>query len=330
MTIPITFFVLYLLTFAFGFLAGFHNSANVVATVISSRAMRPRQILILAAVAEFAGPFLFGTAVARTIGADLVDPEEVTIQVIIAAMLAAIIWKLITWRLAIPASASHSLFGGLIGAVLVGAGVAALQPEGVRIIVLFLLLSPIVAFLVGYMVMLLTLFLTRGATPKVNNWFRRGQLFSSLGLAMTHGSNDGQKLMGILALGLVITGLSEQFVTPPWIVTTAAAAIGLGTLVGGRRIISTLGRRFYKIRPVHGFASQTTSAAIILFSVLAGGPVSTSEVVSSSIVGVGASERVSKVRWVVFRDIALAWLLTLPITALLAGVLYWPVTWLVP
>ncbi|HET6444650.1 MAG TPA: anion permease [candidate division Zixibacteria bacterium] len=328
MEIPFAFLLLLVLALVFGFLDGFHNSANVVATVISSRAMRPRQSLTIAAIAEFAGPFLFGVAVAKTIGSDLVEPEAVTVPVVTAAIVAAIAWKIITWLPGLPSSSSHSLFGGLIGAVIVASGVAALKMSGLTKIVVALLLSPIVGFIGGYLVMIVTLRLTRSSSPSINTLFKRGQLFTSVGLALSHGSNNAQKVMGIIALGMVSTGLADSFVTPLWVIALAAGAMALGTLFGGQRIIRTLGGKFYKIRPVHGFASQATSATIVLGASLFGGPVSTTQVVSSSIVGVGSAERPSKVRWGVFKEIGLAWILTIPATALIAALLYFPINYL--
>jgi PiT family inorganic phosphate transporter len=328
MEIPLAFLVLLVLALIFGFLDGFHNSANVVATVISSRAMRPRQSLTIAAIAEFAGPFLFGVAVAKTIGSDLIEPEAVTVPVVTAALLAAIAWKIITWLPGLPSSSSHSLFGGLIGAVIVASGVAALKMSGFTKIVVALLLSPIVGFIGGYLVMVVTLRLTRNSSPGINTLFKRGQIFTSVGLALSHGSNNAQKVMGIIALGMVSTGLADSFVTPLWVIALAAGAMALGTLFGGQRIIRTLGAKFYKIRPVHGFASQATSATTVLGASLFGGPVSTTQVVSSSIVGVGSAERPSKVRWGVFKEIGLAWILTIPATALIAALLYFPINYL--
>ena len=324
MEISPAFVILLVMALTFGFLDGFHNSANVVATVISSRAMSPRQSLTLAAVAEFIGPFLFGTAVAKTIGADLVDPDAVTVPIVAAAVLSAIIWKIFTWWLGIPASSSHSLFGGLIGAVIVGADLRALQIGGVKTIFLALLLSPVMGVIGGYIVMGATLFITRGASPAINIIFKRGQILTSTGLALTHGSNNAQKVMGIISLGLVSTSLVDHVATTKWIVASAAGALALGTFLGGTRLIRTIGAKFYKIRPVHGFTSQATSATIILGATVLGGPVSTTQVVSSTIVAVGAAERLNKVRWLVFREIALAWLVTLPATALLAAVLVYP------
>ncbi len=329
MEIPPAFAILLALTLTFGFLDGFHNSANVVATVISSRAMRPRQSLMLAAVAEFIGPFLFGFAVAKTIGADLVEQDAVTVPVVLAAVLAAIIWKLITWWPGIPSSSSHSLFGGLIGAVIIASGVSALKVEGVMTIVIALLLSPVIGFVGGYLVMIFTLRLTRDSTPSINRLFKRGQIFTSFGLALSHGSNNAQKIMGLIVLGMVSTGMTETFSTPLWVVTVSAGALALGTLFGGQRMIRTLGGKFYKIRPVHGFSAQATSATVILGASLFGGPVSTTQVVSSTIVGVGAADRPNKVRWGVFYDIGLAWVLTIPATAVMAAILYIPLEYLV-
>jgi PiT family inorganic phosphate transporter len=322
--IPPAFVLLFSLAMVFGFLDGFHNSANVVATVISSRAMRPRQALTLAALAEFIGPFLFGTAVAQTIGADLVDPATVTVPIVAAAVLSAILWRMITWWLSVPSSSSHSLLGGLIGAVIVGASLQALQPEGLRTILLSLLISPVLGLIGGYLLMLTTLFVTRGASPGINLLFKRGQLLTSTGLAMTYGSNNAQQVMGMVGLALVSTGLAGGLTNTTWIVASAAGALALGTFFGGTRIIRTIGAKFYKIRPVHGFTAQATTATVILLVTLLGGPVSTTQVVSSTIVGVGAAERLSKVRWQVFRDIAAAWLITLPATALLAAILFSP------
>jgi PiT family inorganic phosphate transporter len=328
MSVPPSFIVLMLLALTFGFLDGFHNSANVVATVITSRAMRQRQALMLAAAAEFVGPFLFGTAVAKTIGLDLVQLSAVTVSVVASAVLAAILWKLITWWPGIPASSSHSLFGGLIGAVLISSGRGALKPEGMVTIALTLVLSPILGLLGGFLIMRLTLFLTRRAPPRINTFFKRGQLFTSVALALTHGSNNAQKVMGMLVLGLVSTEMIGDFETPIWIVASAAGVLALGTALGGQKIMRTVGAKFYTIRPVHGFTAQATSATIILGASLFGGPVSTTQTVSSAIVGVGSAERLSKVRWQVFSDIGLAWVLTFPATIIMAMLLFFPIEYL--
>ena len=328
MSVSPAFVVLTGLALTFAFLDGFHNSANIVATVIASRAMRPRTALLVAAVAELIGPFLFGTAVAKTIGVDLVEADAVTVAVVATAVLAAILWKLITWYPGLPSSSSHSLFGGLFGAVVVSSGISALKPEGMITIILALLLSPILGFLGGYFIMALTLFLTRNSTPSVNLLFKRGQLFTSVALALSHGSNSAQKIMGILVLGLISTGTLGSFSTPTWIMATSASAIALGTALGGQRIIRTVGQKIYKIRPIHGLTAQGTSAVIVLGASLIGGPVSTTQTVSSTIVGVGSAERLSKVRWKVFYEIGLAWILTIPATILLAIGLYFPIEFL--
>ena len=305
----------------FDFINGFHDSSNVVATMISSRAMSARKALTLSAVAHFCGPFLFGVAVATTIGHDVVDPKVVTIAVIFAALLAAIIWNLITWVLGIPSSSSHALLGGLIGAVSVDYGLAMIQMRGLLKVVIALFVSPILGLLAGYLLMRLVLFLARGASPRINWFFKRGQIITSLALALSHGTNDAQKTMGIIAMALVTVGYSSEFSVPWWVVALCAGAMSLGTAFGGWRVIRTLGTKFYKIRPVHGFAAQIASASIILGAAFLGGPVSTTQVVSSAILGVGSATRFSRVRWNVAGNILAAWVLTIPASALLAALL---------
>jgi len=305
----------------FDFINGFHDSSNVVATMISSRAMSARKALTLSAVAHFCGPFLFGVAVATTIGHDVVDPKVVTIAVIFAALLAAIIWNLITWVLGIPSSSSHALLGGLIGAVSVDYGLAMIQMRGLLKVVIALFVSPILGLLAGYLLMRLVLFLARGASPRINWFFKRGQIITSLALALSHGTNDAQKTMGIIAMALVASGYLPEFSVPWWVIALSAGAISLGTALGGWRIIRTLGGKFYKIRPVHGFAAQIASALIIFGAALLGGPVSTTQVVSSAILGVGSATRFSRVRWNVAGNILAAWVLTIPASALLAALL---------
>jgi PiT family inorganic phosphate transporter len=329
MSLSPTFLLLFVVTSIFGFFDGFHGSANVVATVISSRAMAPRTILLLAGLAEFCGPFLFGVAVAETIGKDIADPHHLTMPVVIAAVLAAIAWKVITWWLGIPASSSHALFGGLVGAIMIGSGMSALHSQGLSKVAVALILSPVLGLFLGHLMMKVVLFLARGATPRINQFFRGGQWVTAVILALSHSTNDAQKSMGILALGLVATGASQEFDVPLWVVASSAGAMALGTMVGSRRLIKTIGGKFYKIRPVHSFTAQATSGAVILGAALLGGPVSTTQVVSSTIIGVGAAERVNKVRWRVLYDIALAWFLTIPATAIMAVLFYWPVRWLV-
>ncbi len=306
----------------FDFLNGFHDSSNIVATVISSRAMKPRTALYMTAIAEFTAPFIFGVAVANTVGSELIAPHAITTTVILAGMLAAIIWNLITWLIGMPSSSSHALLGGLLGAALLSSGFEVIIVEGLLKILLALLLSPPLGFIVAYLLMNLLLVLSRGATPRINEIFRQSQVLTSLGLAFSHGSNDAQKTMGIITLGLIVEGAITTFVVPTWVIALSASAIALGTATGGWRLIKTLGGRIYKIRPVHGFVSQTAGASIILAAALLGGPVSTTQVMSSSIMGAGSAERLSKVRWQVGYEMVWAWLLTIPITAVLAAIFY--------
>ena len=307
----------------FDFLNGFNDSANVVATIIASRAMSPRGALTLAALANLAGPFLFGVAVAETIGAEVADPRTISVSVVLAALLAASLWDLATWYFGIPVSSSHALVGGLIGAAATGSGFAAIQMRGVWKVAIALLASPLFGFVVALVVMKVTLWLLRDATPKVNVTLARMQVLTATALALSHGANDAQKTMGVIAMGLLTLGFTPVFVVPWWVVLLSASAIALGTALGGWRIIRTLGTRFYRIHPIHGFTSQLASTAVVLGASLAGGPVSTTQVVSMSILGAGAAERKSKVRWAAMNDIAVAWALTLPATALLAAPIYY-------
>ena len=306
----------------YAFLNGFSDSANTVATMISSRAMSPRQALGLSAIAHFVGPFLFGIAVAATIGEEVIAGEAATLPVIWAALLSAILWNLITARSGIPSSASHALIGGMMGAAILGYGTDAIILGGLEKVLAALLLSPILGLVGGYVLMKGVLFLARGASPRINNFFKRSQVFTAVALALSHGANDAQKAMGVIAMGLLATGRLSAFAVPQWAVILCAGAMSLGTLLGGWRIIKTLGGRFYKIRPVHSFNSQLASTLIILGAALMGGPVSTSQVVSTTILGAGAAERLNKVRWGVARNILLTWLLTVPAAAAIAAVSY--------
>jgi PiT family inorganic phosphate transporter len=314
------------LSLIFDFLNGLNDSSNIVATMISSRAFRPQTALGVTALAHFLGPFLFGVAIAKTIGDEVVQSEAITLEVIIAALAGAIIWNLITWLIGIPSSSSHALVGGIVGGVIIGAGLEAIKLEGLEKILIALFISPVIGFILGFIVMRTTIFLSLGASPRINTFFKRSQLVTALALAFSHGTNDAQKTMGVITLGLVIADYIPEFRVPLWVITISAGAIALGTAFGGWKLIRTLGAKFYKIRPVHSFASQTASAAVILGASLFGGPVSTTQVVSSAIMGVGASERLSKVRWGVVGDIITAWIITIPTTALISGGIYWIIT----
>lgn len=318
----VTLIILIGLAIIFDFLNGVHDSSNIVATMISSRAIAPRVALAITAAAEFCGPFIFGVAVANTIGHEIVDSSQLNMLVIIAALFSAIIWNVMTWLLGIPSSSSHALIGGIIGSVAAGAGFSVIKLDGVIKVLISLFASPVIGFLAGMLIANLVFLFSWKSSPKVNGVFKKLQIITSIGLALSHGTNDAQKTMGIITLGLVISGMIPTFHVPTWVVIVCATAIAAGTSVGGWQLIRTLGSKFYKIRPVHGFASQITSAAVILTASLVGGPVSTTQVVSTAIMGVGAAERMSKVRWGVAGEIASAWLFTIPSTGLLGAGIY--------
>ena len=322
--------ILVALALLFDFLNGFHDSANVVATMIASRAMTPRAALFITAIANFVGPFLFGVAVAKTVGKDVVNPQSVTIAVVLAALVSASLWNIITWYFGIPSSSSHALIGGIIGAVAVDSGYQTIRPEGLWIVGSALFLSPIIGFIVGMIIMRVTLMVAKGATPKANTFFKLAQVPTAIALALSHGTNDAQKTMGIITMGLVVLGYQTEFTVPSWVILSSAAAIGLGTAFGGWRIIHTLGGKFYRIRPIHSFTSQLTSAAVILGASITGGPVSTTHIVSTAILGVGAVQRKSQVRWNVMVEILIAWLLTVPATAGVSALVYFPIAYFVP
>ena len=306
----------------FDFLNGFHDSSNIVATVISSHALRPRYALLMTAAAEFVAPFLFGVAVATTIGRGLIDPGAISTIVAITAVLAAVLWNIFTWLIGMPSSSSHALVGGLLGAAILASGLQVIHLSGLVKILLALFLSPLIGLLFGLASMALTLRIFQNASPRINNVFRRLQILTSLSLALSHGTNDAQKTMGIITMGLVASGYQQTFHVPFWVISISAGALALGAALGGWRLIRTLGGRIYKIRPVHAFTSQAASAFVILGAALLGGPVSTTQVVSSSIMGVGAAERVSKVRWNVAQNMLVTWILTIPATAITAAIIY--------
>jgi len=311
------------LSVVFDFINGFHDTANAIATSVSTRALRPDHAILLSATANFAGA-LTGTAVAATIGAGLVDSTDTNQVVVAAALLGAIFWNLLTWRLGIPSSSSHALIGGLLGATIVAAGVDAVIWEGVFWKVLVpLVLSPILGITVGFLFMVVLLNIFRGAAPQqLNERFRRLQVVSAGYMAFAHGSNDAQKTMGIMTLALLSAGVIDEFVVPLPVILVAATAISLGTAVGGWRIIKTMGQRVVKLDPVHGFAAETTAATIILSASHVGVPVSTTHVISTAIMGVGSSQRLSAVRWGIAGDIVTAWVLTIPASAVVAGLAY--------
>jgi inorganic phosphate transporter, PiT family len=323
-TLPPVLIAVVILGALFDFLNGIHDSSNVVATMISSRAFSPQVALGVTAMAEFSGPFIFSVAVARTIGNDIVASHLISTGVILAALVSAILWDLLTWFLGFPSSSSHALIGGIIGSVVMAAGWQAIQLKGLEKVLIALFVSPIIGFVFGFIIIRLVLIFSWKASPRINGFFKRSQIVTGISLALSHGANDAQKTMGVIFLSLVTANkLSASDRIPPWVIILCASMIALGTSVGGWRLIRTLGGKIYKIRPVDGFASQLSSAMVILGNSLLGGPVSTTQVVSSAIMGVGAGERANKVRWGVAQEIAMAWLFTIPATALVAAGLFW-------
>lgn len=313
---------LFFLAAVFSFFNGFHDSSNIVATIISSRAMSTRQALMITALSELAGAVTFGfagAAVAQVIGKNLVHPDAIRIETLIAAMVGAITWSVVTWLAGIPSSSSHTLIGGLLGATWVHAGLSAIEPKGLITVLLALFLSPVIGMAIGFLFTRLVFFLARHAHPRINIFFNRAQIFTGMALGFSHGANDPQKPMAVMALGLMFANLNPQFQIPWFVILIAAGASALGTSIGGWRLIRTIGSQFYKIRPVHGFSAQVSSALVIFGSAIIGMPVSTTQVISSAVLGAGSAERVNMVRWGVVSQIAVAWLVTIPVTALIAA-----------
>jgi len=310
----------------FDYINGFHDTANAIATSVSTRALRPEHAILMSATANFVGA-LTGTAVAKTISSGLADTPggDAGQTIVAAALIGAIIWNLITWRFGIPSSSSHALIGGLLGAVIASLGGGAIKTQGViDKVIVPLVLSPILGITIGFLLMVVILNVFRRANPRrMNDRFRRLQVLSAAFMAFSHGSNDAQKTMGIMTLALIAAGiLPADSAIPLWVIVLAATAISMGTAAGGWRIIKTMGQKVVKLDPVHGFAAETTAASIILTASHFGMPVSTTHVISSAIIGVGSSHRLSAVRWGVAGNIVIAWILTIPASALAAGVAY--------
>lgn len=314
--------VILVLALAYGYLNGVSGAASIVSTMISSRALGPRQALILTALGISAGPFLLGVGVATTIGTGLITPDATTTNVVITALLSTVIWTGFTQWLRIPSSTSQSLVGALIGAVWVGFGLQDILMPGLWKTLISLFLSPVLGLIVGFWLVRLSYFLSASTTPHINQWFKRGQVMVSFVMAVAFGANDGQKVMGMVILGLIATGFMNNFAVPLWVILFSTAAISLGVFLGGWRLIHTLGAKFYKIRPIHGFGAQIASGAVILGAAVLGGPVSSSQVVTSAIVGAGSADRIQKVRWGVVQQILIGWILTLPFSVLLGAVIY--------
>jgi PiT family inorganic phosphate transporter len=319
--------VVIILAVAFDYINGFHDTANAIATSVATRALHPRQAIAMAAAFNFIGAFA-GTAVAKTIGSGLVEEATTTQGVVIAALLGAIVWNLITWRLGLPSSSSHALIGGLLGATLVAAGVDAFQVGGIVGKVLIpMVVSPLLGFAGAFGLILAIYWIFRKADRRpLGRMFRRLQVLSAGFMAFSHGSNDAQKTMGVMTLALFSAGVIPDVTVPIWVIVIAATALSLGTAIGGWRIMRTMGHRVADLEPVHGFAAETTSATILFTTAHFGIPVSTTHVISSAIMGVGSSHGPRGVRWGVARSILIAWVLTIPaaggVAALTWGLLH--------
>jgi len=304
---------LILVALIFDYINGFHDAANSIATVVSTRVLSPGKAVIWAAFFNFVAAFAFGTAVAKTIGSGMVDINIVTFPVIFGGLTGAIIWDLITWYYGLPTSSSHALIGGYAGAAVAKAGFSAIIPSGWSNTLIFIVLSPLIGMALGFIIMTAIFWIFRWTPPsRVDRWFRRLQLLSAAAFSLNHGANDAQKTMGIIAGVLFAAGYIQSFYIPFWVVLCAHAAIGLGTLAGGWRIIHTMGSKITKVQPVGGFAAETSAAISILIATQTGVPVSTTHAITGAIVGVGATRRLSAVRWGVAGQIVWAWVLTIP------------------
>ena len=307
----------------FDYINGFHDAANSIATVVSTRVLSPGKAVIWAAFFNFVAAFTFGTAVANTVGAGMIDIHVVTFSVIFAGLFGAIIWDLITWYYGLPTSSSHALVGGYAGAAVAKAGFGAIVAGGWTKTIIFIFLSPLIGLVAGLGLMVGIHWLFRWTPPsRVDRWFRRLQLLSAAFFSLNHGANDAQKTMGIIAGVLFTAGYLQEFRIPFWVVLIAHTAIGLGTLAGGWRIIHTMGSKITKLQPVGGFAAETGAALALMTATLIGVPVSTTHAITGAIVGVGSTRRLSAVRWGVAGQIVWAWVLTIPAAFTVAAVTY--------
>jgi PiT family inorganic phosphate transporter len=312
----------------FDYINGFHDAANSIATVVSTRVLSPGKAVVWAAFFNFVAAFGFGTAVAQTVGSGMVDLKVVSLTVIFAGLTGAIVWDLVTWYYGLPTSSSHALFGGYAGAAVAKAGFIAIIPSGWTLTIIFIVLAPLIGLVVGLVLMTLSQWVLRGQTPRrVDGFFRKMQLLSAAAFSLMHGANDAQKTMGIIAGALFTGGYLERepggtLPIPYWVILLANAAIALGTLSGGWRIIKTMGAKITKLQPIGGFAAETGAALAIYSATALGVGISTTHTITGAIVGVGASRRLSAVRWGVARQIMWAWVLTIPASAFIGGVTY--------
>ena len=315
----------------FDYINGFHDAANSIATVVSTRVLSPAQAVLWAAFFNFAAAAFVGTAVARTVGSGMVDLSVVTQTVILGGLLGAIIWNLITWYFALPTSSSHALFGGYAGAAIAKAGLGAVIASGWTRTLIFIVVAPAIGLIVGLLLMNAIFWVCRNTTPaRVDGWFRRLQLVSAAAFSLMHGANDAQKTMGIIAGALFTGGYISTFHVPLWVEIVAYTAISLGTLSGGWRIIKTMGSKITRLQPVGGFAAETGAAVAIATATAMGVGISTTHTITGAIVGVGATRRLSAVRWGVARQIVWAWILTIPASAAIGAITYLGISLVVP
>ena len=321
--------IVILVALVFDYINGFHDAANSIATVVSTRVLKPGQAVVWAAFFNFVAAFVFGTAVASTIGKGMIDINSVTTAVILAGLTGAIVWDLITWYFGLPTSSSHALIGGYAGAGIAKAGTGILIPSGWTKTLIFIVLAPGIGLVLGLTFMTIVFWLFRGFGPsRVDRWFRRLQLVSAALYSLGHGANDAQKTMGIIAGALLAGGVIPEFRIDLWIVLAAHAAIALGTLSGGWRIIHTMGQKITRLQPVGGFAAETAGAVSLFTATWLGVPVSTTHTITGAIVGVGATRRLSAVRWGVAGQIVWAWILTIPASALIAATTFYVLAFL--
>jgi len=313
------------LALAFDFMNGFHDAANAIATVVSTRVMKPHTAVAMAAFCNVAAIFIFELKVAATVGKGTIEPSIIDHYVVFGALVGAIAWNVITWYYGIPSSSSHALIGGLIGAAIAKAGPGSLISSGVIKVVSFILISPLLGMLLGTLMMILVSWIFRNSTPRrVDSWSRRLQLISASAYALGHGGNDAQKTIGIIWMLLISAGMMKNGDSVPvWVIVSCYTAIGLGTIFGGWRIIKLMGQKITKLRPVGGFCAQTGGAVTLFLATALGIPVSTTHTITGAIVGVGATKRLSAVRWGIAGTIVWAWILTIPCSALIAAIFWY-------
>ena len=318
--------LLVFLALAFDFMNGFHDAANSIATVVSTGVLKPAQAVVFAAFFNLIAIFIFHLSVATTVGKGIVMPGVVDTHVVFGALTGAITWNIVTWYYGIPSSSSHALIGGIVGAVMAKAGAGALVASGVMRTVAFIFISPLLGFLLGSLMMVIVAWVFRRTTPsRVDKWFRRLQLVSASAYSLGHGGNDAQKTIGIIWMLLIATGYAaaEDKSPPSWVIISCYAAIGIGTMFGGWRIVKTMGQKITKLKPVGGFCAETGGAITLFLATAIGVPVSTTHTITGAIVGVGSVQRMSAVRWGVAGNIVWAWVLTIPASAFVAAISYW-------